>query len=393
MTNKPANRVQELIQSFKNKNEKMLWSGTPQIDLKTIKPSKLSIAETIFTGIIFLAAMTIIEDFPFRILAVFFLVVAFFNTFKRKLAAGFLRKRTVYAVTDKRILIIQERLTDHVIVEYQLDDLKWVKIRKVNDASLGNIELDKYTQENPAELSMKQIPKAFISIQEAEKVVSLIQSLKDKTDDHKENTFTVKIVSKPGWAGFIAAERRLAKVLIIAGVAVGMLFLSYGLKKAAGMTIKADYTKPLSEKQKLSTLDFVLVDSKGLVYCFENSVAVNIYDPAGEFLKSFRIEWDYAKGIGAADIINDNICVNSQDRYNDDDINQYKHGEFQYHITWKDLCILEVYDKRGNKCFERNMGKNATDHYEILAYLEKDGTAGVFCARDEEYIILIRILK
>lgn len=387
MTNKPANRVRELIQPFEDKNEKVLWSSSPEIALKTIKLSKLSIAELIFAGIMFLVAMTIIEDLPFLILAAFFFVVAFFETFKRKLITGFLRKRTLYAVTNKRILILQERLTDRVITEYQLDNLKWIKIREANPP-LGNIEFDKYTQENPAELSMKQLPKAFISIPEPEKVVSLIRSLKEKADGHGENTFTAKIVPKPGWAGFLAAEKRLARLFIIAGAAVGMLTLGYGVKKAAGMTIKADYKKPISEKQKLSDLDFVLVDSKGFVYCFEDNVAVNIYDPAGEFIKSFRIEWGYAKGRGAADIINDNICANSQARNNDDDVFQYKYGEFQYHINWKDLRIIEVYDKKGNKCFERNMGKNAPDDYKILAYLEKEGTAGVFCARDEEYIIL-----
>lgn len=69
------------------------------------------------------------------------------------------------------------------------------------------------------------------------------------------------------------------------------------------------FSKPISRKQKLSSFDYVLVESKGYVYCFQEGPKVNIFDQRGEYQKSYKIMPEYTIENSKADIIDDYVCA------------------------------------------------------------------------------------
>lgn len=188
----------------------------------------------------------------------------------------------------------------------------------------------------------------------------------------------------------ITFGRRLAKLLIITGVMIGLLSIGYGLKSAVGLTFSPDYPTVSKEKRELSSFDFVVADSKGYVYCFQNGTAINIYDHQGKFLKSYCMEGYVANNV-AVDMIDDNACAAFYHQYEEEhdyEILQYKYGDVCYFLRWKNRHILEVYDNEEQKCFERDMGREAIEDYEIFAYLEEDGLKGVLCRKGEECVLV-----
>lgn len=187
---------------------------------------------------------------------------------------------------------------------------------------------------------------------------------------------SVTIVTDPKW--------NFLQIISITFILVGtfLLFSSIiiGLQQLTKMNIKNDYKYPISEKQNLSSFDYIFTDTQGYVYCFQDGVATNIYNDKGEFIYSYRIMWDYAIGGGNVDIIKDNICI-QVGRYGKD-LYQYKYGKFKYYITWEKNDLI-VYDSNDNICFKINMGKDSKDLYEPVLFYDNDDETGLLLSSDE----------
>lgn len=184
--------------------------------------------------------------------------------------------------------------------------------------------------------------------------------------------------------------RKTAGIILIITGLIGLLcVIAYGLKKASGISYVTGYPKPSKEKQNLSAFNYILTDSRGYVYCFQDGSAVNIYDSEGDFLRSFYLKGHTADS-GAADMINDYICAAIYRRggENDYEVFQYKYGEFHCKIAWEKDHIIQVSDKDGQKCFELNMDSTAINDYEIMAYLDEKDVKGVLCRKNDKYVIV-----
>ncbi|EKQ50979.1 MULTISPECIES: hypothetical protein [unclassified Clostridium] len=179
------NLFSDIIERNLLKEEKILWAGKPVVRKQSIHSNKLQVLGSIFCGIVLL--FMLIVGVLFALLGLIFIGIGYYFMVGRFKIEREEKEKTLYAVTDKRILIFKVTKREEVVRKY-INEIKNIDISISNDG-IGTIrfgEIPLHTRMSDAtgikstlDYFGEGIP-TFYDIPDAKKVYELVNSLKNE---------------------------------------------------------------------------------------------------------------------------------------------------------------------------------------------------------------------
>lgn len=165
------------------KGEKILWSGKPVVSNVATHSNKLHVLGSIFCGIVLLFMLSV--GVLFALSGLIFISIGYYVTVGRFKIEREEKEKTLYVVTDKRVLIFKVTNHEEVVKKY-INEIKKINISISNDG-IGTIrfgEIPLHTRISNAtgikstlDYVIEDIP-TFYDIYDAKKVYELVNSLK-----------------------------------------------------------------------------------------------------------------------------------------------------------------------------------------------------------------------
>jgi hypothetical protein len=182
----PASRRQEALRALLRPGERLLWSGGPDVRAYTLRGAWFIVPFSILWGgfAIFweVSALSARAPLPFALFGLPFVAVGLYLIFGRLLVAKREAERSVYALTDQRVIQLVGAFRQ-TLTEIALRDLPPLSLTQ-QPGGLGTITFGAVTYPfriPPGWPTMGQYarPLAFDAIPEAARVYSMIQEARN----------------------------------------------------------------------------------------------------------------------------------------------------------------------------------------------------------------------
>ena len=179
------NLFSDILERNLLKGEKILWSGKPAVRNLATHSNKLHVVGSIFCGIVLLFMLSV--GVLFALCGLIFIGIGYYATVGRFKIEREEKEKTLYAVTNKRILIFKVTNREEVVKKF-ISEIKNIDISISNDG-IGTIrfgEIPLHTRMSDAtgikstlDYFTEDIP-TFYDIHDAKKVYELVNSLKNE---------------------------------------------------------------------------------------------------------------------------------------------------------------------------------------------------------------------